>query len=126
MKTKTKGPTIAQITAPIKASLTKHINSTTTNPKLSQWYCGITNDTTRRNAEHRTKKGLIKHFFALDAQTFTKAREVEKYFTDKGTSNDKRKGNTVKNTTNVYVFKLPPTTLGNLAKFDVEAYLNGF
>ena len=126
MKTKFRKQSVAQLTTPIKSAITKHIKASTASFRLNQWYCGITNNTTRRNAEHRYKKGAIKHFFAIDAKTLTKARAVEKYFSEKGTVNHKKKGNTVKDTTNVYVFKMPHTPLGSIDTFDAEAYLNGF
>lgn len=92
----------------IKAVFTKHIKASmnSENPRLNLWYCGITNDTNRRIAEHKTNKGPIKHLKFIETLTKEYANEVETYFQKKGTINRSNVGGAVKNSRFVYIFKV--------------------
>ena len=48
------------------------------------WYIGITDDLERRKAEHDSAGDSTKYWQSWKADTETIARNVEKYFLDKG------------------------------------------
>jgi len=50
----------------------------------SGWYVGITNDTVRRFEEHSVQMDKQHYWIRRDADSHTIARQVEKYFLDKG------------------------------------------
>lgn len=92
----------------IKAQISKHIKKSmgSENPRLSNWYCGITNNESRRKAEHNLNKGFVKYWKCYDALTKQKANEIESYFSQKGTNNAPHSGGANSNSRYVYVFKL--------------------
>ena len=94
----------------IKGQFTKFIKEImgTENPRMSGWYSGITNNEDRRKAEHNTKMGKIKHWKCINAGTMKKANEVEKYFSDKGTTNLPSPNGALPSSRWVYILKLPP------------------
>ncbi|MDO5106016.1 hypothetical protein [Capnocytophaga sp.] len=92
----------------IKAVFTKHIKACmkSKKPRLKLWYCGITNDTNRRIAEHKIDKGPIKHLKFIETLTKEYANEVETYFHKKGTINRSNIGGSTLNSRFVYIFKV--------------------
>lgn len=98
-------------TSSIKGQFTKFIKDTmgSNTPRLNGWYCGITNNEDRRRAEHNYKKGEIKYWKCINAQTMEKANEVERYFSQKGTMNLPSPNGASTSSKWVYVFKLPKT-----------------
>ena len=63
----------------IKAAIEKRVNSTE-KKDYSIWTIGVTDDPTRRKAEH----GSPKYWMQWNADSETAARNVEKYFLGKG------------------------------------------
>jgi len=53
-------------------------------PKYSHWTIGITNDTERRKKEHENENHNVKYWEEWEADNETIAKNVEKYFLDKG------------------------------------------
>ncbi|HCT31523.1 MAG TPA: hypothetical protein DIW31_12540 [Bacteroidales bacterium] len=101
--------------ASIKGAITKHIKSSmgTVNPRYSLWYCGITNDTERRKAEHNVRKKDIKIEFwkSFNAGTMNDAQIIETEMFSKGMKNMPYKGGANVGSKNVYVFKMTPRGL---------------
>ena len=96
-------------TSSIKGQFTRFIKETmgSENPRLNGWYCGITNNESRRKAEHNNSKGKISNWKCIDAGSMKKANEVEAYFSSKGTRNLPNPNGAVKSSRWVYIFKLP-------------------
>jgi len=96
-------------TAAIKSQITKHIKSSmgSDNPRLINWYVGITNDTDRRKAQHKINNLGLKYWKTFEAENMEKANEVEAYFSKKGTINRPSKNGAKRNSKFVYVFKKP-------------------
>lgn len=91
----------------LKQKITNYIKShyTSGSPNYSLWYVGITNDTGRRNSEHKRDK-LVKNWFSINAGSVDAAREVESYFAlVKNTYNSHLPGNISSQSKFVYVFK---------------------
>jgi len=93
----------------IKAQFTKHIKESmgSEKPRLNNWYVGITNDTNRRKAQHKSEKGVIKYWKSIDAGSLKEANEVERYFSEKGTSNLPTINGAKASSKFAYIFKLP-------------------
>jgi hypothetical protein len=73
-------------------------------PEYSEWYVGITNDVSRRLAEHGLPEdGKFKSYNAQSLQT---ARAAEEHIALWGVQGGERLGNTEKDTTFVYVYKI--------------------
>lgn len=116
---KAKNPT--KVSA-IKAGITKHVKSSmgTENPRYKLWYCGITNDTTRRNAEHKSKRiEAIEHWKTFDAETLNDANIIERSMHEKDMINKPHKGGAIETSTWVYVFKI-----SNPSKFGLGGVIN--
>lgn len=69
--------------------------------KYSIWTVGITNDTERRKEEHKNEEKNIKYWIDWKADSEKDARDIEKYFLDKGMGGDTGGGETPKF---VYIF----------------------
>lgn len=104
--------------ATIKGAITKHIKSSmgSENPRYSLWYCGITNDTERRKAEHNIKKKGIKIDFwkSFNAETMNDAQIIEVEMFNRGMINKPHKGGAHIGSKNVYVFKMTNKGLGSI------------
>jgi len=93
----------------IKSQITKHIKKSmnSKNPRLKNWYVGITNDEKRRKAEHNAKIINLKYWKCFNAGSLRSANEIEAYFSKKGTSNRPSKNGANEKSKFVYVFKKP-------------------
>jgi len=103
----------------IKSQITKHIKKSmnSENPRLKNWYVGITNNEKRRKAEHKAKMLNLKFWKSFNAGTLNNANEIEAYFSEKGTSNRPSKNGANEKSKFVYVFKKPnkkPTGLNGV------------
>ena len=70
----------------------------------SDWYSGITKNTTRRIREHITNKNVV-HFRAWNTESYEVAHELELFFSTLGFNNSANKGSSDKESINFYVFK---------------------
>jgi hypothetical protein len=114
MKSENRTPNNPDIIKRIKSSIKLHVKKSmgTDNPRLSLWYCGITNDIDRRKSEHKLKKGNIAFWKYFDAETMNDAQIIETDMSILGMSNATNKGRAHKGSKNVYVFKLPSSLSG--------------
>lgn len=97
----------------IKGAITRHIRECmrNDNPRMSLWYCGITNDVRRRNAEHKLKKGKVEFWIDFDAESMNDAHIIERAMAEK-MQNLPHKGGANSDSQYVYVFKLISPSYG--------------
>ncbi len=95
----------------IKGAITRHIrlSMNSENPRLSNWYCGITNDVNRRKAEHNAYRGLVNFWHCYDAGSVSNANIIEAAMSEKGMINRPHIGGAIRTSRWVYVFKEPRT-----------------
>lgn len=107
----------------IKTQFTKHVKNAmnSDNPKFELWYCGITNNEKRREAEHNAKKGIVEFWKCENAKKKDNANEIEQYYHFKGTKNSPHTHGAIETSKWVFIFKMPvqrPSSLSGV--FDVE------
>ncbi len=87
--------------------------------KYSNWYCGVTNDDTKRKAAHRYGKNISAMYFkAWDAGTKANALAIEDYFHSKNMRGKSQSSGGVRTSSRyVYVFKWYTTIADDVAAF---------
>lgn len=87
--------------------------------EYSNWYCGVTNDSTKRKAKHKWGKKIpALYFHAWNAKTKANSLEVEKHFHNKGMRGISKSPGGVRSTSvQVYVFKWKTNIADDLAHF---------
>jgi len=73
----------------------------------TNWYCGVTNDETRRKAAHKYGKNITALYFkAWDAGSKTNALAIERYFHSLGMLGQSKSSGGVRSSSRyVYIFK---------------------
>lgn len=111
----------------IKSVFTRYVNTNGDKRKsniFSDWYCGITNNTNIRKAQHKKTNGEIKHWIALKAKNKTEANEIESYYNSKGTMNSSNIAGAKSNSTYVYIFRKPsPRQMGLGGGLSLKSYI---
>ncbi len=85
----------------------------------SRWYCGVTNDDTKRKAQHIWEKQISAMYFkSWDAGSKANSLIIEKYFHGLGMKGDSKSPGGVKSTSRyVYVFKINPNIIERISQF---------
>lgn len=83
------------------------------------WYCGVTNDTTERKAQHKYEKDIPAMYFHFwDAGSKANALAIEAHFHKLGMRGESKSSGGVKNSSRyVYVFKWHTNIADDLARF---------
>lgn len=107
----------------IKRAIENHIATKNGRSQIvvlyGNWYCGVTNDETRRKADHKYGKNISALYFkAWDAESKDNALLVEKHFHQQGMKGlSKSPGGVRSSSKYVYIFKRYTTIADDIAAF---------
>jgi hypothetical protein len=95
------------------AKIDKHVHSQCYFPDGARWYCGITNNPTKRKQAHRKQHPQMMFFKSFYAYTLDVAHQIEKDLAEY-CINYPQKGNAKQNSHYVYIFKAHPTLIDKI------------